>query len=71
MRAIHELDKDDTLRVDAQGPNFLFHINDQLVGKPPIRIIPVEKLGFMSNPLMSPMSTSISINSSFEISPWI
>ena len=24
---IHELDTDDALRVDAQGPNFLFHIN--------------------------------------------
>jgi hypothetical protein len=30
---IHDLDQDDTLRVDAQGPNFLFHINDQLVGQ--------------------------------------
>ena len=30
---IHELDNDDTLRVDAQGPNFLFHINDELVGQ--------------------------------------
>ena len=25
--SIHELDTDDALRVDAQGPNFLFHIN--------------------------------------------
>jgi hypothetical protein len=31
--SLHELDKDDTLRVDAQGSNFLFHINDQLVGQ--------------------------------------
>jgi SH3 domain-containing protein len=31
--SIHDLDNDDTLRVDAQGPNFLFHINDQLVGQ--------------------------------------
>src|SRR6476660_7732300 len=31
--SIHELDKDDTLRVDAQGSNFLFHINDQLVSQ--------------------------------------
>ncbi|HEY6074832.1 MAG TPA: SH3 domain-containing protein, partial [Anaerolineales bacterium] len=30
---IHELDTDDTLRVDAQGANFAFHINDQLVGE--------------------------------------
>ena len=30
---IHELDTDDTLRVDAQGSNFLFHINGQLVGQ--------------------------------------
>ena len=30
---IHDIDVDDTLRVDAQGPDFLFHINDQLVGQ--------------------------------------
>ena len=30
---IHELDQDDTLRVDAQGSNFLFHLNDQLVAQ--------------------------------------
>ena len=30
---IHELDKDDALRVDAQGSNFVFHINDEMVGK--------------------------------------
>jgi hypothetical protein len=30
---LHDPDNDDTLRVDAQGPNFLFHINDQLVGQ--------------------------------------
>ena len=30
---LHELDNDDTLRVDAQGPNFLLHINDHLVGQ--------------------------------------
>jgi Bacterial SH3 domain len=30
---IHDADVDDSLRVDAQGPNFLFHINDQLVGQ--------------------------------------
>jgi hypothetical protein len=30
---IHDLDTDDTLRVDAQGPDFVFHINDQLVGQ--------------------------------------
>ena len=30
---IHPLDQDDTLRVDAQGSNFLFHINDKLVGQ--------------------------------------
>jgi hypothetical protein len=29
----HDLDVDDTLRVDAQGPNFFFHINDHLVGQ--------------------------------------
>ena len=31
--AIHDLDVDDTLRVDAQGSNFTFHINDQYVGE--------------------------------------
>src|SRR5690349_19054946 len=31
--SIQALDKDATLRVDAQGPNFLFHINDRLVGQ--------------------------------------
>jgi hypothetical protein len=30
---IHEVDVDDALRVDAQGPNFLFHINDTLVAQ--------------------------------------
>jgi len=30
---MHDADVDDTLRVDAQGPNFLLHINDQLVGE--------------------------------------
>ena len=31
--SIHDGDVDDLLRVDAQGPNFLFHINDRLVGQ--------------------------------------
>ena len=30
---IHDLDTDDSLRVDAQGPNLLLHINDKLVGQ--------------------------------------
>jgi hypothetical protein len=30
---LHEADADDTLRVDASGPDFVFHINDQLVGQ--------------------------------------
>ncbi len=30
---IHDLDNDDTLRVDAHGPDFLLHLNDQLVGQ--------------------------------------
>ncbi|MGZ9234296.1 MAG: SH3 domain-containing protein [Anaerolineales bacterium] len=29
--SIHDLDVDDVLRVDAQGPNFFLHVNDQLV----------------------------------------
>src|SRR5688572_21673623 len=31
--SIQDLDVDDLLRVDAQGPNLFFHINDQLVGQ--------------------------------------
>jgi hypothetical protein len=31
--SIHDLDTDDTLRVDAQGSNFFFYINDNLVGQ--------------------------------------
>lgn len=30
---VHEADEDDTLRVDARGADFLFHINDQLVSQ--------------------------------------
>jgi hypothetical protein len=30
---IHEIDVDDLLRVDAQGSNIFFHINDRLVGQ--------------------------------------
>jgi len=30
---IHDLDVDDILRVDAQGSDFYFHINDQLIGQ--------------------------------------
>jgi hypothetical protein len=30
---IHNLDTDDTLRVDAQGSEFVFHINDKIVGE--------------------------------------
>jgi hypothetical protein len=32
-KSIHDLDAEDTLRVDAQGSDFAFHINDQLVGQ--------------------------------------
>jgi len=31
--SIHDLDAEDILRVDAQGSDFAFHINDQLVGQ--------------------------------------
>jgi hypothetical protein len=31
--SIHDLDTADVLRVDAQGPDFIFHINDRLVGQ--------------------------------------
>jgi len=32
-QSIHDLDAEDILRIDAQGSNFSFHINDQLVGQ--------------------------------------
>jgi hypothetical protein len=32
-KSIHDLDAADILRVDAQGPDFAFHINDRLVGQ--------------------------------------
>ena len=31
--SIHDLDAEDTLRVDAQAPDFFLHINDRLVGQ--------------------------------------
>jgi hypothetical protein len=31
--SIHPLDQDDALRIDAQGPNFLFDLNEQLVAQ--------------------------------------
>ncbi|MBL8063880.1 MAG: SH3 domain-containing protein [Anaerolineales bacterium] len=31
--SIHNLDAEDILRVDAQGPNFSFYVNDRLVGQ--------------------------------------
>ena len=43
---IHDLDKDDTLRVDAQGSNFLFHINDQLVSQVTDPDYPGGEVGF-------------------------
>jgi len=33
VEGLHDADTDDALRVDAQGPNFLLHINNQLVGQ--------------------------------------
>src|SRR5215212_906344 len=30
---LHDLDTDDKLRVDVQGSNFLFHINDEVIGE--------------------------------------
>jgi hypothetical protein len=45
-QSIHELDVDDVLRVDAQGPNFLFSINDQLVGQVTDSDYPGGEIGF-------------------------
>jgi len=44
--SIHDLDVDDTLRVDAQGPNFFFHINDRLVAQVTDPDYPSGEVGF-------------------------
>jgi hypothetical protein len=48
---IHELDVDDLLRVDAQGPNFLFTINDVLVGQMNDADYPEGEIGFYAENL--------------------
>src|SRR6266487_1361959 len=44
--SIHDLDTADTLRVDAQGSNFLFHINDKLVSQVTDADYPEGEVGF-------------------------
>ena len=44
--SIHELDVDDVLRVDAKGPNFLFSINERLVGQVTDSDYPGGEIGF-------------------------
>jgi hypothetical protein len=51
---MHDADVDDTLRVDAQGPNFLLHINDQLVGEITDADYTTGEIGFYVESLDSP-----------------
>jgi len=48
---IHGLDVDDLLRVDAQGPNFLFSINEVLVGQVTDADFPEGEIGFYTENL--------------------
>ena len=48
---IHGLDVDDLLRVDAQGPNFLFSINEVLVGQVSDADYPEGEIGFYTENL--------------------
>ena len=48
---IHDLDVDDILRVDAQGPNFLFSINEVLVGQVTDADYPEGEIGFYTENL--------------------
>jgi Bacterial SH3 domain len=58
---IHDLDVDDLLRVDLQGSNFLFHINDELVGQATDPDYPSGEVGLFAQNLDSP-TTHIHFN---------
>ena len=51
---IHDVDIADTLRVDAQGSSFLFHINDQLIGQVADADYPAGEVGFYVESFDSP-----------------
>ena len=59
--SMHDLDVDDLLRVDAQGPNFFFHINDRLVSQVTDTDYPSGEIGFYVENIDSP-STHIHFN---------
>ena len=52
--SIHDLDAADVLRVDVQGPDFAFHINDQLVGQVSDADYASGEVGFFVQTLDSP-----------------
>lgn len=52
--SIHDLDVDDVLRVDAQGPNFFFHVNDNLIDQVNDAAYPSGEVGFYVESFDSP-----------------
>lgn len=54
QKNIHDLDTDDDLRVDIQGPSFIFHINGQLVGQVTDSEYASGEIGFYVESLDSP-----------------
>ena len=59
--SIHDLDVDDVLRVDAQGPSFFFHINDHLIDEVNDSAYASGEVGFYVESFDSP-STHIHFN---------
>lgn len=59
--SIHDLDVDDLLRVDAQGPSFFLHVNDQLVDEVSDSAYASGEVGFYVESFDSP-STHIHFN---------
>ena len=59
--SIHDLDVDDVLRVDAQGPNFFFHVNDNLIDQVNDSAYPSGEVGFYVESFDSP-NTHIHFN---------
>ncbi|MGZ9235571.1 MAG: hypothetical protein ACXW4E_08605, partial [Anaerolineales bacterium] len=53
---LHEIDVDDALRVDAQGSDFLFHINDKLIGQVTDADYPGGEVGFYVESFDSPQT---------------
>ena len=70
--SIHDLDTADILRVDAQGPDFVFHINDRLVGQVSDADYATGEVGFFVQTFDSPnvhIHFDDLIIKSFEASP--